>query len=269
MNKGHDQNKSRRMGRGAPWLPAIIRFAVTTMPGCTAARLTAGFCAGISIFTLSSMESYAQTIQPLIAEYVVKADGKFEIANDTLTPMAIVLEPKSFSIAEDGRGIYRPLDPGIHVKLSDTSFLLQPKETSYVFYKVTADQLPAWFTVYASFSPIHPGEGLRVRVMLPHTVYLYQKKPIDKDSIHIKDSGYRAGSQTVECDLHNEGPALVRVQEVRVVSGKTTVQAAGFPLLPGGTRHLAIDWKENVPPQFLLLHFPRFDVKEPLATAGP
>ncbi len=138
-----------------------------------------------------------------------------------------------------------------------------------MFYKATSDQLPAWFTVYAAFSPVRGGEGLHVRVMLPHTVYLYQKKPIDKDSIHIGDSSFRAGSETVECDLHNDGPSLVRVQEVRVVSGKTMVQAAGFPLLPGATRHLAIDWKEKNPPQFLLLHFPRFDVKEPLATGGP
>jgi hypothetical protein len=229
-----------------------------------------GVCLGFGFECLfGCVHAYAQTIQPVITEYVEKADGKFEVVNDTLTPMAIVLEPRSFSIAEDGRGVYRALDPGIHVKLSDTSFRLEPKQSYYVFYKATSDQLPAWFTVYAAFSPVHGGDGLHVRVMLPHTVYLYQKKPIDKDSIHIDDSSYRAGSETVECDLHNNGSALVRVQEVRVVSGKTMVQAAGFPLLPGVTRHLAIDWKEKNPPQFLLLHFPRFDVKEPLAPNGP
>jgi hypothetical protein len=228
-------------------------------------------CLGLGpcLGALAPVIALAQTIQPVITEYAEKADGKFEVANDTLSPMAIVLEAKSFSISADGRGVYRALDPGIHVKLSDTSFRLEPKQSYYVFYKASADQLPAWFTVYAAFSPVHAGDGLHVRVMLPHTVYLYQKKPIEKDSIHIGDSGYRSRSETVECDLRNDGPALVRVQEVRVVAGKTTVQAAGFPLLPGATRHLAIDWKEKVPPQFLLVHFPRFDLKEPLAAASP
>jgi hypothetical protein len=231
--------------------------------------LIAGFYLGILIWAMSSGTCCAQSIQPLIAEYTGKADGRFEVSNDTLTPMAIVLEPKSFSIAEDGRGIYRALDPGIHVKLSDTSFLLQPKETSYVFYKVTATQLPAWFTIYVSFSPVHPGTGLRLRVMLPHTVYLYQKKPIDRDSVHVDGFSFRPDNKTVECTLRNDGPGLVRVQEVRVMSGKTTVLTAGFPLLPGAKRHLAVDWTEKSPPQFMLLHFPRFDVKEPLATHGP
>src|ERR1700748_1913885 len=120
---------------------------------------------------LIGTRSFAQSIQPVILEYTEKADGKFELTNDTLTPMAVVLEPKSFDITPDGRGVYRPLDAKIHIELSSMSFRLEPKQSYYVFYKAHADTLPAWFTVYATFSPIRSDPGLKVRIMLPHTVY--------------------------------------------------------------------------------------------------
>jgi hypothetical protein len=56
--------------------------------------------------------SAAQTITPVIMEYTGKAGGRFELTNDTLTPMAVVLEPRSFSIGPDGKGLFRALDPG-------------------------------------------------------------------------------------------------------------------------------------------------------------
>ena len=221
-------------------------------------------CGAIITFTAVSKTVGAQSIQPLIVEYREKANGKFEVINDTLTPMAIVLEPKSFSINAEGRGIFRPLDASIHVKLSSSSFRLEPRQSYYVFYKASADQIPAWFTVYASFSPIQPRQGVTVRVMLPHTVYLYQKKPVDKDSIHLQQIEYQEFDKSVSCEITNSGPSLVRVQEVRTTGSKHTVITPGFPLLPGSTRHLSIDWPEKSAPDSVLLHFPRFDVKEPL-----
>lgn len=231
-----------------------------------------GLCR-LSLYLIAALAApkvvHAQSIQPVIVEYTEKADGKFEVTNDTLTPMAIVLEVKSFSIKADGRGVFRPLDPGIHVKLSTTSLRLEPKQTYYVFYKATADALPAWFTVYATFTPIEGKEGLKVRIMLPHTVYLYQKKPLGRESIHIDNALFSAPKSTVLCDLENSSTALVRVQQVRAVAGKTSVVVAGFPLLPGSMRHLSIEWKESAPPQYLLLQFPHFEVKEPLNFADP
>ncbi len=81
----------------------------------------------------------AQTVQPVIVEYKGKADGKLAVTNNTLQAMVVVLEPKSFSITTEGKGIFRTLDPGIHLELSAMSFRLQPKQTYYVFYKATAD----------------------------------------------------------------------------------------------------------------------------------
>jgi hypothetical protein len=57
---------------------------------------------------------FAQTIQPLIVEYNGKAGGKFQVTNNTLESMAIVLESKSFSLDDKGWATYRKLGDGIH-----------------------------------------------------------------------------------------------------------------------------------------------------------
>jgi hypothetical protein len=72
---------------------------------------------------------FAQTVQPVISEYQLKADGKFALTNGTLAPMVVVLEPKSFSITPDGQGVFRPLDRAIHVELSAMSARLEPGQT--------------------------------------------------------------------------------------------------------------------------------------------
>jgi hypothetical protein len=79
--------------------------------------------------------------------------------------LVVLLEPKSFSITPDGQGVFRPLDHDIHVDLSAMSAPLEPGQTYYVFYKAHADHLPAWFTVYSTFSPLQHGPGMDVRIM--------------------------------------------------------------------------------------------------------
>jgi hypothetical protein len=228
-------------------------------------KTTAFLCIAACIALFLWPPAFAQTIQPLIVEYNGKAGGKFQVTNNTLDPMAIALEPKSFKLDDKGSATYRKLDDSIHLELSTMSFRLEPKQTYYIFYKAHADILPAWFTVYAVFSPIRKDDGLKVRIMLPHTVYLYQKKPIGKTAIDVKTVAYLPDKKLIVCDLENMSQALIRVQQVRADGGKTPVFAGGFPLLPGSLRHLEIPWEEATPPTNLLIHFPHFDVKEPIS----
>jgi hypothetical protein len=207
---------------------------------------------------------FAQTVQPVISEYQVKADGKFALTNGTLTPMVVVLEPKSFSITPDGQGVFRPLDKDIHVELSAMSARLEPGQTYYVFYKAHADQLPAWFTVYSTFSSTQRHPGLDVRIMLPHTVYLYQKHPLNKEEINIPTATWHAAAKTIICDVENHGTRLVRVEEVRISAPHASETSAGFPLLPLGRRHLELSWDEKQPPDGLQFHFEHFTVKVPI-----
>ena len=203
----------------------------------------------------------AQTVQPVIVEYKGKADGKFEITNNTQMPMVVVLEPKSFSITPEGRGIFRPLDSSVHVELSTMSVKLQPKQTYYVFYKASSDRLPAWFTLYATFSSAQHSPGLDVRIMLPHTVYLYQKEALSQTDVDIKSAVYSARTKKVTLTLSNSGTSLARVQDVVAKGGKDSLDVAGFPFLPGAERHLEMDWTGENPQTELSLRFEHFSVK--------
>lgn len=194
----------------------------------------------------------AQTVSPIIVEYKAKAEGTIALTNNTLAQMAVVVEPKSFTIQPDGNGIFSPLDPAIHVQLSSTSFRIDPGQTYYVFYKATADKLPAWFTIYSAFSAVKRGSGLDVRILLPHTVYIYPKKPQTKgDILKIKQAIYSPSTGKIICDIENDTPDLDRVQEVDIFDGdnKAATTAPGFPVLPGSKRHLEIDWKGSTPPR--------------------
>jgi hypothetical protein len=211
--------------------------------------------------------AHAQQVQPVIMEYRSKAEGRLTVINNTLQPMVVVLEPKSFSISPDGHGTFRPLDPTIHVQLSVMSVKLQPLQSYAVFYKADAESFPAWFSIYSTFSPARAsGASVNVRIQLPHTVYLYQSKPIERDDIHVLNARYSNTTRKLTCDLMNVGKALTRVQEVRTSGVHTEpVMLSGFPLLPGALRTIVVDWKGKEPPTALNIAFERFTLKPPFA----
>lgn len=219
-----------------------------------------------ALLVVSAGCSLAQTVSPVIVEYKGKAAGQIALLNNTLTPLAVVLEPRSFSITPEGNGIYRPLDPGIHVKLSSTSARIDPGQTYYVFYSATADKLPGWFTIYCVFSKVQHGTGLDVRILLPHTVYIYPKKQPDKIEVHLTPPVYSARAGKVDCDIENNTAALTRVQEVRLAAAAKSETMAGFPLLPGGRRHLELSWSEKDPPRTIVLQFAHNQLKEPIGS---
>jgi hypothetical protein len=213
---------------------------------------------------LAGYRASAQTVEPVIVEYQGKASGKFALVNRTLTPMAVVLEPRSFSITPSGNGVFRALDPGIHLELSAMSVRLEPGQTYYVFYKARADKLPAWFTIYAVFSSLHPSPGLDIRILLPHTVYLYQKQRLDRHDIQLTQATYSAATKKIVCDLQNVSSDLGRVQQIRVTGGHGSTTAAGFPLLPGDSRHVEVTWDGVEPPRELQVEFKHFTLEQSL-----
>lgn len=235
----------------------VVRFSKLLSLGLAGLALSIlGYCAS------------AQTVSPVIVEYKTKAEGRIALTNNTLTPMAVVMEPKSFSITADGNGVYRPLDPDIHLELSAMSFRIDPGQTYYVFYKAKADKLPAWFTVYAIFSSLKHTGGLDVRILLPHTVYLYPKKPMGPSAVQVKDAAYSAKTNKVVCDLDNPGPDLERVQEVLVAGSGKSAPAAGFPLLPGAHRHVEVNWTEKETPQTITIRLERSTLKQAINTSN-
>ncbi len=210
-----------------------------------------------------SAAASAQTVRPVIVEYSGHASGKFELVNNSLTPVNVVLEPKSFAITEHGQGVYRPLESTIHVKLSAMSFRIPPLQSRFVFYEATADQLPAWFVIYSLFSGLPAQEGINIQVLLPHTVYLVQKMSLTKPDLHL-EAQYAMRLNQVIITLDNIGPNLGRVLTWQLISKHGKKVFPGFPLLPYSRRQLQSDWDASTPPEYILLQFQHFSLREPL-----
>lgn len=217
----------------------------------------AGACAG----------ARAQTISPVIVEYREKAEGKFQLRNDSDLPLYVVLEPQSFSVNEQGDPAFRPLDPTTHVKLSTMSFRLAPQQVYTVFYKATADKLPAWFVVYATITGKTTPTGLKIALELPHTVYLLTKRPLERGSVVWLRAEQAKDKKEILAEVENRGAEFSRVLEVEVDSSSGKKDYAGFPLFPGQRRSMELEWDQPGEPQKITLKFEKFKTESVIRSA--
>jgi hypothetical protein len=214
--------------------------------------------------------SLAQTVRPLINELGNPAKGRVEYVNDSLTPLNVVLEPKSFTVSETGEISYRPLDANVHLKLSTTSFRIQPQQTYYVFYEASSPQSPTWFVIYAAFSgfPFRTAQGMNVRLELPHTVYLLPKQSVEKPEVRIERAELSRSENKVLLEVENTGNNFGRVLETQLVYSKKKQEAPGFPIFPHSKRILEVNLDEKTEgenvPVAVTLQFQNFKVEEKL-----
>lgn len=217
----------------------------------------------------------AQTVRRLIDENVVKgpgskAKGKIEYVNDSLQVLTVTLDTQSFTVSDTGDMQYRPLDPGIHVKFSATSFRIQPKQSYLVFYEAQADAVPSWFVVYATFAGFkeRTAEGLQLHMLLPHTVYLLPKGEVKRDDLVVKIAEFHAVEQKVVLRLENTGGAFGRILEADIgsVKDKDKATSNGFPVFPHRERQVEIPWTSPEVPKKITLHLRTFTVEEPIKT---
>lgn len=201
----------------------------------------------------------AQTISPVIVEYQQKADGRFQVTNDSDTPLAVVLEPESFRVDSKGNPTFYPLDPAIHLDLSSSSFRLAPHQTYMVFYKATADRLPAWFTIYATVSGKRTEQGIQVAIHLPHTVYLLTKKQMGSESVVWSKAEFSPSSGQIDGLVANQGSSFARVTDISVTDSAGKKQEfTGFPFFPGQQREIELPWNNPDPPKSIELQFSHF-----------
>ena len=213
----------------------------------------------MTLLLLFSSGALGQTVRPLINELNNPAKGRVEYVNDGLIPLNVVLEAKSFSVSESGEISYRPLDANIHLRLSTTSFRIQPKQTYYVFYEASSDQSPTWFVIYAAFSgfSFRTAQGMNVRLELPHTVYLLPKQSAEKSEVHIARAELKRSEQKVVLEVENTGANFGRVLETQLVYAHRKQEAPGFPLFPHSKRILEVPLDDkaqadNLPLEVLL-----------------
>jgi hypothetical protein len=225
----------------------------------------------ILFFLLISGCVSAQTVQPVIQEYENAAKGSFDVINQGDSPMIVNLSTSSFSVQENGQMSFRALEPSIHIKLSAMSLRLAPHETSRVFYSASADQLPAWFVIYAAFSapPRKDITGLNLRLELPHVVYLLPKHGgLKKDELNVSAS-YDTQAHLVRCTIQNAGDNFGRVQRLQVVGGSKREDGSSGGIFPRSRRVFEIAWQNSQPPEQVVLQFNNFKIEQAVAQKEP
>ncbi len=230
------------------------------------ARLALGLLAPLAPAVVA-----AQTVSPPIVEYQERARASFQLSNGSIFPLTVVLEPHGFDINERGDVVSLPFDTArIHLKLSATSFRLEPRSTYTVFYDAAADSLPGWFTITAAMSGARTDDGLNLRIILPHVVYLNQKQPLRKEDVVVRRLELDSAGKKVHVLLENLSGRLGRVLEFGVASAKGQTRSAGaFPLLPGHRRWAEVDWDLDQPPARVLARFAKFSIDTTLAPTPP
>jgi hypothetical protein len=206
----------------------------------------------------------AQTVRPAVVEYSDQARGKFELVNESLFPLTVVLEPRGFHVEPTGELIEEPLDTTrIQVKISAMSFRIPPRETYTVFYEATAKSFPSWFLISSTLTGARTQSGLNIRIELPHVVYLLQPQALRRSDVVVSAFSFDSATKRVRVELENTSASLGRVLSSEVsASGAKTIPGGAFPLFPHSKRTLEIPWSDDTTPERLVLRFANFTVEE-------
>lgn len=219
---------------------------------------------------VSSMPLGAQTVRPAVVEYPVHGRGSFDLVNETLFPMTVVLEPRGFHVDENGELADAPFDTAnVELKLSAMSFRIPPLATYTVHYEAKARKLPAWFMVLSSMSGGRTSNGINVRIELPHVVYLLQKQPLKKEAVVVRGFSFDSAKGKAVLDLENTSASLGRVMGSELsANGRNATPFGGFPLFPLQRRRVEVPWNGRDRPDRLLLRFSNFTLEERRSAAG-
>lgn len=206
----------------------------------------------------------AQTVRPAVVEYPNQARGKFELVNESLFPLTVVLEPRGFHVEPTGELIEEPLDTArVQVKISAMSFRIPPRETYTVFYEATTKAFPSWFLISSTLTGARTQTGLNIRIELPHVVYMLQPQPLRRADVAVHAFEFDTVAKRVRVELENTSAALGRVLSSEVsASGAKTIPGGAFPLFPHSRRTLEIPWSGDATPERLVLRFANFTVEE-------
>jgi hypothetical protein len=239
-------------------------------PGAIARRAELALLSGVFLALGPASRITAQTVSPPVAEYQEKARSSFQLINGSIFPLAVVLDVRGFDITEQGDVVEAALDTArLKVKLSATSFRIPPRSTYTVFYEATGDSLPAWFQIMAALSGARTDNGINVRILLPHVVYLNQKAPLRRESVAVRRFEVDPAGHKARALLENTSAELGRVLEATFDSPAGDARSGGFPLLPGRKRWVQLDWTRPAPPTRLVLRTARFTLDTSLVAAPP
>jgi hypothetical protein len=209
----------------------------------------------------------AQSIEPPIVVLSAKVrTGTLVIANPTLYPLAFVLEPFSFTTAENGDLSFQPLDTvRVRLQLSAMSGRIPPRQQIRIQYVTSGDSLPAWFAIVASFNKGAAAPGLGLRMQLVQTVYLMQRERALAEDLAIESFTFDARTNTATVRIVNRSAKLTRLSALRLVAadGKYAVVAAG-PIFPNSTIEYVGAWTLGGRPHAVNAVFDGFSLTQDL-----
>lgn len=207
----------------------------------------------------------AQTVGPPVAEYVTRAQGRFDLTNAGLTPSTVVIEAFSFSVDTLGVVHYLPFDTArVKLKLSSGTVRVPPRASFSVGYDASAESVPAWFVIASNFSTPRTA-GLNVRIQLPHVVYLNQREALEQSAVAIRAIEHDPVAKKARFKVANGSDRLGRVVSCTVNGANTSSPCGSFPMFPQFWRWVAVDWPHAEPPASVRVEFERFAVVTSLA----
>lgn len=192
-------------------------------------------CVLAAVFVAGLSAAAAQTISPPVAEFRGKVSGMYELRNDSDQAMAAILEVAGFNVNEAGVLTYTSLEPGVRVELGSQSFLIPPHQSHMVFYKAVSERPNTWFAILNTLTEAKPGKGgMRINLILPHVVYLYQKRKLSRSDLQVTVAHAKGGAYALR--VENRSEKLARVQRVEFRGVAEAGRIPPFPLFPGKAR---------------------------------
>ncbi|HLH08305.1 MAG TPA: hypothetical protein VKW78_13790 [Terriglobales bacterium] len=191
--------------------------------------------AAILLVFVFAISAAGQTVSPPVAEYRGKASGMVEFRNDGDAPLATILEVKGFTVDEDGKLLYAPLDPKIDVEFGASSFIIPPHQSHFVFYKSRSEMPSYWFAFVATLTRANADKHqMRLNFVLPHVVYVYQKPKLKRADVNVTLVPGDNGSFRVQ--IQNHSGKLARVESIETHGFEKSLQLGGVPIFPNKQR---------------------------------
>jgi hypothetical protein len=238
--------------------------------GATQRRLP-GVLGALAALASAPGLSAGQEVGPPVAEYRGKAVGTFELRNNGLFPMNVVIEPFGFVQDSLGAIAYVPFDTArIRLRLSTMSLRLAPRAAFTISYEATADSAPAWFVLTSTFHGPRR-QGVNYNFQFPHVVYLHQKSPVRAADVRISDLSFDDASNEARFRIANASSSTTRCGEGTLsAAGGARAPIPAFPLFPRFARWVTVQWLHADAPTKIRLSCTGVDLafEQPTAAAG-
>jgi hypothetical protein len=193
-------------------------------------------------------EAASQEVGPPVAEYRGRGVGTFEVRNNGLFPMTVVIEPFGFVQDSLGAITYVPFDATrIKLRLSTMSLRLQARSAMVVSYEVSGDSLPAWLVITSTFHGTRR-QGVNYNFQFPHVVYLHQKASVRAEDVRISDLSVDAAAKQARFRIANASGWMTRCGEGTLGAGGARSSIPAFPLFPRFARWVTVPWSHASAP---------------------